>query len=532
MTKAAKDKGYTNIITFLDDGVSGVTMDRPGFNEMMAELEKGYIGAVFVKDLSRLGRNYIEVGRLTEEFFPDHDIRLVAVSDGVDTAEGENELTPIKNLFNEWYARDISKKRRISNKVKGNSGEPLSPPPYGYMKDPENPKRWIIDPEPAAVVRQIYTLTLDGKGITQIANILEEQDVKTPMHYWYSKGLPRGGVKNPQNTRWSFASVDKILRLQEYCGDVINFKTYSKSYKNKRRLKNNAENMAVFKDVHEPVIDRATWESVQAKRENTRKRPASDGEKNIFSGLLFCADCGSKLNYHFNQGNHDIKYFNCCNNNSGRKHKDCATTHYVRVDFIGQVVLNEIRRLTKFASHYEDDFIELVIGHSKQTAEFHKQVKQKDLNTLIARDKEIDRLFNSMFEACETGKIDDARFAKMSKQYTEEQSEILERIKVLKRELDAMADKAVTTDMFVKTVRKYTRAKTLTEQMLNELIDKIEIYHAERENGVNKQQVRIHYACVGSIEIPDYPKLPKTEVTVHTRQGVATTYEPPYKIAI
>ena len=356
LTKVAKEKGYTNLVHFFDDGISGVTMDRPGFADMIQQLEQGKAAAVFVKDLSRLGRNYIEVGRLTEEFFPNHDIRLVAVSDNIDTDEGENELAPIRNLFNEWYARDISKKRRISNKIKGNAGEPMGQPPYGYVKDPENPKRWIVDEEAARVVRRIYRMTLEGVGTEQIAAKLEEDGILTPRAYWHSKGINRPGkVKDLPPTHWNSSSVIKMLSVQEYCGDILNFKTYSKSYKNKKRLENDRENWAIFKDVHEPIIERAVFEQVQQKRGKMRKRQAKDGERSMFSGLLVCADCGSNLHFHFNQGNPEIKYFNCSNYKGNRG--TCGSTHYVRVDFLEQVVLGEIRRLTKYAGLYEDDFL-------------------------------------------------------------------------------------------------------------------------------------------------------------------------------
>lgn len=289
----AKEKGYTNLVHFLDDGISGVTMDRPGFVEMIRQLEQGRAAAVFVKDLSRLGRNYIEVGRLTEEFFPEHDIRLVAVSDNIDTAEGENELAPIRNLFNEWYARYISKKRRISNKIKGNAGEPMGQPPYGYIKDPSNPKRWIVDDEAAQVVRRIYSMTLEGYGTEQIAAQLEKDEILTPRAYWLKKGIKRPGKgKQQPATKWNSSTVTKILSLQEYCGDILNFKTYSKSYKNKKRLENDRENWVIFKDVHEPIIERSVFEQVQQKRGKIRKRRTNEGEHNMFSGLLVCADCG------------------------------------------------------------------------------------------------------------------------------------------------------------------------------------------------------------------------------------------------
>ena len=523
LTKVAKEKGYTNLVHFFDDGISGVTMDRPGFADMIQQLEQGKAAAVFVKDLSRLGRNYIEVGRLTEEFFPNHDIRLVAVSDNIDTDEGENELAPIRNLFNEWYARDISKKRRISNKIKGNAGEPMGQPPYGYIKDPENPKRWIVDEEAARVVRRIYRMTLEGVGTEQIAAKLEEDGVLTPRAYWHSKGINRPGkVKDLPPTHWNSSSVIKMLSVQEYCGDILNFKTYSKSYKNKKRLENDRENWAIFKDVHEPIIERAVFEQVQQKRGKMRKRQAKDGERSMFSGLLVCADCGSNLHFHFNQGNPEIKYFNCSNYKGNRG--TCGSTHYVRVDFLEQVVLGEIRRLTKYAGLYEDDFLKEVIGHSRQAEETERRLKEKELKSLLARDDELDGLFERIYEDNVSGKLSDDRFAKMSRRYEEEQKELSEKIKKLRSEIEKQSSRATSTDMFVSIVRKYTRARKLTPRMLNELVEKIEVYNAEKIDGEWVQRIRIHYNCVGEMNIPNEPALPIPAVTVNTRKGVFVSY--------
>ena len=523
LIKVAKEKGYTNLVHFFDDGISGVTMDRPGFADMIQQLEQGKAAALFVKDPSRLGRNYIEVGRLTEEFFPNHDIRLVAVSDNIDTDEGENELAPIRNLFNEWYARDISKKRRISNKIKGNAGEPMGQPPYGYIKDPENPKRWIVDEEAARVVRRIYRMTLEGVGTEQIAAKLEEDGVLTPRAYWHSKGINRPGkVKDLPPTHWNSSSVIKMLSVQEYCGDILNFKTYSKSYKNKKRLENDRENWAIFKDVHEPIIERAVFEQVQQKRGKMRKRQAKDGERSMFSGLLVCADCGSNLHFHFNQGNPEIKYFNCSNYKGNRG--TCGSTHYVRVDFLEQVVLGEIRRLTKYAGLYEDDFLKEVIGHSRQAEETERRLKEKELKSLLARDDELDGLFERIYEDNVSGKLSDDRFAKMSRRYEEEQKELSEKIKKLRSEIEKQNSRAASTDMFVSIVRKYTRARKLTPRMLNELVEKIEVYNAERIDGEWVQRLRIHYNCVGEMNIPNEPALPIPAVTVNTRKGVFVSY--------
>ena len=524
LAKVAKEKGYTNLVHFLDDGISGVTMDRPGFVEMICQLEQGKAAAVFVKDLSRLGRNYIEVGRLTEEFFPNHDIR-VAVSDNIDTAEGENELAPIRNLFNEWYARDISKKRRISNKIKGNAGEPMGQPPYGYIKDPNDPKHWIVDDEAAQVVRRVYSMTLEGFGTEQIAAQLEKDDVLTPRAYWLTKGIKRPGKgKQQPPTKWNSSTITKILSLQEYCGDILNFKTYSKSYKNKKRIDNDRENWVVFQDVHEAIIERAVYEQVQQKRGKIRKRRTNNGEHNMFSGLLVCADCGSNLHFHFNQGNPEIKYFNCSNYKGNRG--TCTSTHYVRVDFLEEVVLGEIRRLTKFASLYEDEFVKAVIGHSQQAEQTDRKLKEKELKTLLARDEELDGLFERIYEDNVSGKLSDDRFAKMSRRYEDEQKELSEKIKKLRSEIEKQSSRSMTTDMFIGLVRKYTRARKLTPRMLNELVEKIEVFNAEKIDGVWEQRLRIHYNCVGTIEIPTVLPLPIPEVSVNTRKGVVVNYAP------
>ena len=521
----AARQGFTNIVHFTDDGISGTCFDRPGFLAMMKEVEAGNVEYLCIKDLSRLGRNYIEVGRLTEEFFPEHDIRLVAVSDNIDTAEGDNELAPIRNLFNEWYARDISKKRRISNKIKGNAGEPMGQPPYGYMKDPDNPKHWIVDDEAAQVVKRIYGMTLDGMGTEQIAAQLEREEILTPRAYWLKKGVKRPGKgKQQPPTKWNSSTITKILSLQEYCGDILNFKTYSKSYKNKKRIENDRENWVVFKDVHEPIVDRAVWEQVQQKRGKVRKRRTNEGEKNMFSGLLVCADCGNNLHFHFNQGNPEIRYFNCSNYKGNRG--TCTSTHYVRVDFLEQVVLGEIKRLTKFASRYEDDFVKAVMGSTQQNVALDRKLKEKELAALQARDEELDGLFERIYEDNVSGKLSDDRFAKMSRRYEDEQKEISEKIKALRAEMDKLSSKSVTADMFISTVRKYTRAKVLTPRMLNELIDHIEVHQAEKIDGIWEQHLVIHYNCVGAIFIPDVFPLPAPQVSVNTRKGVVVNYAP------
>lgn len=526
LQKAAKEKGYADTLFFVDDGITGTTMKRPGFQKMITAIEAGYISAVFVKDLSRLGRNYIEVGKLTEEFFPEHDVRLIAVSDGVDSDEGDNEFTPFRNIMNEWYAKDISKKRKIVNKMKGNAGIPLSQPPYGYIKNPDDSRFWVIDPEAADVVRRIYDMALEGYGLAEIANALGVDGIVNPTYYWRSKGVNRSGSKSTlEPIKWGHTTIKKILTLQEYCGDVINFKSYSKSYKMKRRIENPEENRAIFLNVHEPIIDRATWEKVQTMQKGTRrKKPTVTQEPSVFSGRLKCPECGGNLNFHFNQKNHDIKYFSCQNHNSGLR--KCSATHYIRLDFLEQVVLYEVNRLAAFANEYEHDFVKTMLGRSAKVAENDRARKQRELNALLTRDKELDMLFERLYEDNVAGKIDDARFARMSKRYEQEQGEISAKIKALRLELKKAEGQQMDMEDYLQMVRRYTHVTKITQRMVSELIDHIDVYHAEKRDGVTNQRIVIHYNCIGAFEVPDRKKIPEADIIMETRKGVAVSYAP------
>ncbi len=526
LQKAAREKGYADTLFFVDDGITGTTMKRPGFQKMITAIEAGYISAVFVKDLSRLGRNYIEVGKLTEEFFPEHDVRLIAVSDGVDSDEGDNEFTPFRNIMNEWYAKDISKKRKIVNKMKGNAGIPLSQPPYGYIKNPDDSRFWVIDPEAADVVRRIYDMALEGYGLAEIANALGVDGIVNPTYYWRSKGVNRSGSKSTlEPTKWGHTTIKKILTLQEYCGDVINFKSYSKSYKMKRRIENPEENRAIFLNVHEPIIDRAAWEKVQTMQKGTRrKKPTVTQEPSVFSGRLKCPECGGNLNFHFNQKNHDIKYFSCQNHNSGLR--KCSATHYIRLDFLEQVVLYEVNRLAAFANEYEHDFVKTMLGRSAKVAENDRARKQRELNALLTRDKELDMLFERLYEDNVAGKIDDARFARMSKRYEQEQGEISAKIKALRLELKKAEGQQMDMEDYLQMVRRYTHVTKITQRMVSELIDHIDVYHAEKRDGVTNQRIVIHYNCIGAFEVPDRKKIPEADIIMETRKGVAVSYAP------
>ena len=523
----AQQRGYENIVHYTDDGWSGGNFERPAWKRLVADIEAGRVAHLLCKDMSRIGRNYLQTGFYTEVMFRQNGVHFVAVANNIDSDVQESgEFTPFLNIMNEYYAKDISKKRRIVNKMKGNAGVPLSPPPYGYIKNPDDPRFWVVEPEAAEVVRRIYRMALEGYGLAETAAQLAADGVVNPTYYWRSRGTSRGGSKSTvEPTKWGHTTVKKILTLQEYCGDVINFKSYSKSYKMKKRIENPEENRAIFLNVHEAIIDRQTWEKVQALQKGTRrKKPTVTQEPSVFSGLLKCPECGGNLNFHFNQNNHDIKFFSCQNHNSG--YRKCSKTHYIRLDFLEQVVLYEVKRLACFASEYENDFIKAMVGRSAKVAENTALRKQRELDALTARDRELDMLFERLYEDNVAGKIDDARFAKMSKRYEQEQGENAKKIKALRLELKKDESKRMDIDDFLETVRRYTDATTITKRMVAELIDHIEVYHAEKQDGITNQRVVIYYNCIGAFDVPDRRKIPEADIIMETRKGVALSYAP------
>jgi len=526
LQKVASEYGYTKTAFFVDDGVSGTTFEREGFRKMEQAILDGLVAAVFVKDMSRLGRDYLKCGYYTDSFFPDNGVRFVAINDSVDSAEGDNEFTPFRNIMNEWYARDASRKVRMAHRIRGNSGEPLSKPPYGYRKDPENPKRWIIDEEAATTVRRIYQMYLDGNGVGIIADTLESEEVMTPNHYAAQHGYKVSGKKGVFGPyAWKNSNIIKILTTQEYCGDVINFKTYSKSFKDKTRHENPIENQVVFEDVHEAIIDRESFGRVQAMRGKVRNTRTNSGEHNMFSGLLVCSTCGSNLNFHFNQGNHDITYFNCLTyNNRGKRKEFCDATHYIRTDFLEQVVLNDIARITAFTKHYEDEFIQILTDSSVKENQRQFEAMTNQLQLLKARNAELDVLFERIYEDSVSGKISEERFAKMSRKYEDEQAENSEKIVAIQKDIADMSKRNGTAREFLSIVKRYTRMKKLTPEILREFVDKIIVHHRQRVNGVDEQRIEIFYNCVGKIEIPVLAKVPDTEVMLQTRKGVAVSY--------
>lgn len=522
LTKYAKENGFGNTRFYVDDGYTGTNFNRPGFQQMLEDIEMGYVSTIIVKDMSRLGRDYLQVGYYTDTYFPDRNIRFIAVNDCVDSNDGENELAPFRNVMNEMYARDISRKVRSSHRLRGNAGEPLSQPPYGYVKSPENKKKWIVDAEAAQVVQDIFRMCLEGKGNETIARILQEHKVLIPMAYWQSKGLPRGGKKTQPNPyKWGKTTVAKILAQQEYCGDVINFKTYSKSFKNKARMPNPEENWAVFKNVHEPIIDRETFEAVQKLISKTKRRAPKkeNAEKNMFCDLLYCADCGSKLWSHVNTVNKNIQYFSCSNYKTDTR-GTCETRHYIRADAIEQVVMLELRRMAQFLQDDEEAFAELLAQKTNKDILKEQKYLEEELCKSISRNKKVSGFYEKLYEDNVSGKVTDEWFMQLSHKYEVERMELKAKIAELRKRISNIGTMQQNKENFINAIRRFMEMKKLTAPLLRELIDKITVYETEGVGKNRSQRVMIHYKFVGYIEIPECGKNYRAD----TRKGVAVEY--------
>ena len=523
LSQKAKEMGLTDTKYYVDDGYTGTNFNRPGFQQLIDDIEIGLVSAVMVKDLSRLGRDYVSVGNYTDSYFPEHNIRFIAVNDAIDSDEGESEIAPFKNILNEMYARDISKKIRSSHRLRGSMGEPLSQPPYGYMKSPENKKKWIIDPEAATVVKSIFKMCLDGKGNETIARELQENEVLIPMAYWRSKGLNRGGKKTQTNPyKWCKTTVQKILSQQEYCGDIINFKTYSKSFKNKRRIENSKENWAVFKDINEPIIDRETFETVQKFISKTKRRAPKkeNGERSIFNGLIYCGDCHSKMRYHTSTSNKEIHYFTCSDNKVDYRGK-CPGRHYVRADALEEVVKLELRRLVEMLKIDESYFAQLLLRKNDEEREKDKKFLESELQKAIARSGTVSQLYEKLYEDNVIGKVSDEWFVELSHKYEKERMDLKAKIADTRHKIEELKNNNSEYGKFISAIRRFMQMDNLTSPLLRELIDHIDIFETEGTGKSRTQRIVIYYRFIGYIELPNTAK--QTHIA-DTRKGVAVEY--------
>ncbi len=525
LAKYAKEHGFTNTKFYVDDGYTGTNFNRPGFQQMLEDMEMGYISTVIVKDSSRFGRNYLEVGQYTDYYFPEHNIRFIAINDCIDSDNGEDDFSAFRNVMNEMYAKDISRKVRSSHRLRGNAGEPLAPPPYGYVKDPENKKKWIIDPDAAEIVRRIFRLCIEGNGNETIARILQDDKVLVPQAYWQSKGMSRGGKKTQPNPyKWCKTTIAKMLEQQEYCGDIINFKSYSKSFRNKTRVENPKENWAIFKDVHEPIIDRETWERVQVLTKNSKRRkPKNENvKKSIFTNLLYCGDCGHKLWFNINKQNPSIRFYSCSNYKGLRG--TCESTHYVREDSLEQVVKMELFKLATYLDHDETAFAELLEHKTNKDALAERKAAESALAVATARSQELLRLYERVYEDNVNGKVTDDWFMRLSHKYEVEQEELKKQMFDFKNKIERLDTAQNSSGSFIRAIRKFMTMQTLTPIVLQELIDKIEVFPIEGTGKKRTQRLVIYYRFVGCIDLPSI--VPKHTYKLDSRQGVAIEYLP------
>ena len=498
LKKYALDRGYTNIQFYIDDGVSGTTFNRAGFQSMIADVETGKVKRVIVKDMSRLGRDYLQVGMYTEIFFPEHDVHFIAVNDGVDSNQEDNEFTPFRNIINEWYAKDTSKKIRTVKRSKGMAGEHIgSHPPYGYMKNPENKKEWIIDEEAAEVVREIFRLCVGGYGPTRIAHILTERKILCPTYYALEKGgKPRTALPADKYT-WNGPVVAKILDRMDYLGHTVNFKTHVKSYKVHKTIYNSPDQWKVFEGTHEAIIDKETFEIVQKIRAGKR-RPTRMGEMPMFSGLLYCADCGRKLSFHRKADEPAEKHHYLCENY--RSNTANCTMHYIRNVVVERIVLENLKEVIQYVSNYEDEFVRMIMDSDMRQRNRELSQKKKRLAEIQKRIGELDTIFQRIYEDNIIGKLSDERFMKMSKGYEDEQHTLQTEADEIQSELQQEEKKSVDVKRFLAIVKKYTDLTELTPEILREFIDKIIVHAPDKSSGRRLQEIEIIYNHIGEFD--------------------------------
>lgn len=489
LKKYAEDNGFRNPVFYVDDGVSGTTFERDGFKSMMADVEAGKVGTVITKDLSRLGRDYLKTGEYIEIIFPDYDVRYIAINDGVDTFKSENELMAFKNIFNDWYARDTSKKIRAVFKAKGQSGKHLSSPIYGYKHSETDKNLWVIDDEPAEVVRKIFRLCIDGYGPAQIARILTEQGIPTPTAYALSQGRDNGH-KNANLNRWGMETISGILEKPEYAGHTVNFRTHVKSYKNKKRVDNPKEDWLIFENTHEAVITQQEFDLVQELRKNKR-RPTKHEEVNPFSGICYCADCGKKLYLcRATTMTADQEHLKC---GTYAKDKNGCTIHFIRTIVLKEIILGELNKMISFVRENEDEFVQAAMDNSvqKQSSELAKS--RKKLRESEKRIAELDRLFTRLYEDNVSGKISDERFAMMSAGYEDEQKKLKATVAELTTYIESAEQKSADVTAFIRAVHKYEHITELTPEIMYELIEKIVVHAPDKSSGHRTQEIEIHY---------------------------------------
>ena len=502
LAKYAKEHGFTNIEFYVDDGFSGTNFNRPDFQRMMADAEEGKISTVIVKDMSRFGRDYIMVGYYTEIYFSNLNIRFIAINDNVDSnIQTENDLTPFKNVFNEWYARDTSKKIRAVFKAKGNSGKHLSTnPPFGYKKDPNDKEKWIIDDEAAATVRRIFQMYVDGYRISEIGHKLTEEKVETPILYYMNRGI-KTNARSEYPEIWDLMSIKYILSQTAYAGHTVNFQTAVKSYKTKKQIRLPKEDWIIYRNTQEPIIDEKTFETVQQMRKVKRARTKYN-EPNMFSGLLYCADCGNHLTIQRVARNRKMDNFSCATYR--KKKKGLCSCHRILVSDLETIVKEDLQKVCEYVFLHEKEFTdEYLSGSKKETIKFQAKTKT-ELKRLSERQEEIGRIIRKLYEDNVNGRITDERFDFLAKSYEDEGNDLKAKIQDLKNALASSVQDEEKLSKFLKVVKSYTEIEELTPEILNSFIEKIYIGETEKYDGRKMQEVEIIYKFVGAINLPQY----------------------------
>ena len=501
LQKYADEHHFFNTRFFVDDGFSGVSFEREGLQAMLHEVEAGNVATVITKDLSRLGRNYLKTGELIEIVFPEYEVRYIAINDGVDTAREDNEFTPLRNWFNEFYARDTSRKIRAVQKAKGERGVPLTVNvPYGYVKDPENPKHWLVDPEAAAIVKRIFSMCMEGRGPTQIANQLWADKVLTPTAYKLSHGRSTNAPAPEDPYRWDKRAVSLILERREYTGCTVNFKTYTNSIWDKKRHLNPVENQAIFLDTHERIIDDDVFEKVQEIR-NQRHRMTRTGKSSIFSGMVYCADCGSKMQYgSSNHRDFSQDFFDC---SLHKKNGSKCKGHFIRVKVLEGRVLSHVQRVTDYILRHEDYFRKVMEEQLRVESTEKLTVLKKQLARNEKRIADLKRLFMKIYEDNVNGKLSDDRFDMMSQSYDAEQKQLEEEVLSIQQEIEVQEQQIENIEKFVQNAHKYVHIEELTPYALRELVSAIYVDAPDKSSGKRVQHIHIKYDGLGYIPLDE-----------------------------
>lgn len=495
----ARQHHFKNLQFFIDDGYSGTNFDRPDFRKMEALIEAGEVGTVIVKDMSRLGRNYLQVGMYTDIVFPENNVRFIAINDNVDSSvQTEFDMTPIRNFCNELYARDTAKKIKSTFKMKGDSGKHLTTiPPFGYVKDETDKDKWLVDEEAAAVVRHIFKLCCEGLGPTQIAKRLQSEKILTVLAY---KAQKEGRMLPARPYQWASSSIEKILERVEYLGHTENFKTSSKNYRSKKRIYTAKEDRKLFLDTQPAIIDQNTFDTVQEIRSH-RHRPTATGKVSIFSGKVFCADCGAKLHYCTANAFKETQDFFVCANY--RSNTGTCTGHYIRAVTLNKMVFKHIQNVLSYIQQFESTFVKKEMEKANAERAVSIEKAKVDIITLKRRDEDIDTLFKRIYEDMVAGRISAERFDHLSSDYEEEQKQVKATIAQLAGLIESGEEEQHDLNRFLQNVRRYTDPQELSGEILNDLVDRIVVHAPDKSSGHRKQKIEIFYKAVGIIDIPD-----------------------------